>query len=193
MADSPAELPIGVLPAPTVCAMALQEHELETMARVHVFYEVSRLVLPSRVPVPSGLVYQASDMTADVSEWLGQTVLESVLVHMRCVYAFLTGIGRYPTDVVAADYFREHWTAPAVVIGVDAADQRRVLDNINKRLHHIGEERLVGPYVWTEATKHTGELVTAFRNFVDDLASDGDGSRAGWFRAAVSIASYCGY
>jgi hypothetical protein len=131
----------------------------------------------------------------DLSDWFDELRLEAAMVHMRCLHSFLTGltrrrVGPYGTDVVAQDFFRGHWTPPVVVIGADAAEQQRVIESLDTRIHHIGRDRLSGPYTREQARQHTPQLLSAFGEFVTALASDGAGERAEWFLEAVRFAKH---
>src|SRR4051794_2979022 len=79
--------------------------DLEVMAQVHVRYEAESLVAPFFVP--------------SSSPWIDNVRLEVVMIHVRCLYAFLTGIGARASDVLASHYFdiADAWTPPGVVIG----------------------------------------------------------------------------
>jgi hypothetical protein len=173
----------------------LTRDQLETVARVHVTAEVTRLVMSALPVQPIAWRPENGLAGVDLSDWFDELRLEAAMVHMRCLHSFLTGltrrrVGPYGTDVVAQDFFRGHWTPPVVVIGADAAEQQRVIESLDTRIHHIGRDRLSGPYTREQARQHTPQLLAAFGEFVTALASDGAGERAEWFLEAVRFAKH---
>ena len=163
---------------------------------MHITAEVTQLVM-SALPIrPTVWHPEGTGLTGvDLGEWFDELRLKAAMVHMRCLHSFLTGltrprVGPYGTDVVAQDFFRGYWTPPAVVIGANATDQERVIDSFDTGIHHIGRDRLSGPYTWEQARQHTPQVLAAFGEFVTALGSDGDGERAEWFLDGVRFAKH---
>jgi hypothetical protein len=173
----------------------LTRDQLETVARVHITSEVTRLVMSALPVQPTAWRPDAGLAGVDLGDWFEELRLEGAMVHMRCLYSFLTGltrprVGPYGTDVVAQDFFRGHWSPPAVVIGANATEQQRVVDSLDTRIHHIGRDRLSLPYTHEQARQHTPQVLTAFADFVSALESDGAGERAEWFLEGIRFAKH---
>ncbi len=142
------------------------------MATEHVYYEAKSLVAP---------FFVSSD-----SPWLSNVRLEVVMVHVRCLYAFLTGANARSTDVLAKHYFEatDVWTSPPVVIGNTAQEQTDALDEMNPRLFHIGRKRLE-PFSWEQLTPYAVDVAKHFVQFVDDLRAHRHTDRMLWFFPAM--------
>ena len=160
------------------------------MAETHVTYEVRELLAAVVVPDwPPILVGDPSLLVVRFDVWITHVRLEAVMVHLRCIYAFLTGIGAYENDVIAADYFSKDdgWTPPPFVMGGSVEKQKEIIDNINRRVHHIGQQRLV-PFTWADALPHIPVVAEHFTQFVESLVLKGHSDRAAWFSEAVECA-----
>ena len=163
------------------------------MALEHISYEVKSLLAAVLIPDwPPILVGDHAGVMVRFDGWINNVRLEAAMVHLRCLYAFLTGIEAHKADVIAMDYFKpsDGWQSPAYVIGRDAADQRRILDNINRRVHHIGQQR-TEPFTWDDVVPHIPTVAEHFLVFVQDLAKFGHVDRAAWFDEAVVHARVC--
>ena len=171
--------------------------QLEEIARQHIIYEVQNLALwlvPIALP-DLGVVPISPNVAVDLKKWIDQNGLEATLVHLRCMHEFLTSkpaANDHSTDVFAAHYFAGDWTPPTVVLGRTKDEQSGIVANINQRLQHISTGRLSDGFIWGEAMKHVPTVLRAFRAFVDDLAKDGDGSRALWFAECFCVMDVTG-
>ena len=142
----------------------LDESQLSRMVE-HVSYEFARLVMPMYVPVPA----------VNEKPWLEQCVLESALVHVRNLSDFLTDERpRHPKrqdDVVADDYFDNHWSnRPSFIFGTDRDGHDKFVAEINKRMAHVTLQRIgIRPFRWTTLTREFHLIRTSFETFLIDL------------------------
>jgi len=173
----------------------LSDSTLKTMADEHVTYEIRSLLAATLVPEFPPLLVGLGGVSVRFDAWIVNVRLEAAMVHLRCLYAFLTGINAHATDVIAADYFEatDGWSPHTYVLGKNADEQQRIVDNINRRIHHIGQQR-VESFTWKQVTPEIPRIAEKFLAFVADLARfdlTHRTDRAEWFADAVEDARVC--
>jgi hypothetical protein len=146
-------------------ARPLPDSELERVARDHVSYELIQMALG------------ANRMTPANDRFLGNTVLEACLVHVRTLDEFLGKAAPHGEDVLAVDYCSIWKPTPAL----KAADRLEV----DRRIAHLTARRSQG-YRW-HRPRLARCVMHRFREFLDAL-QESEPERFEWFAGAFSEA-----
>jgi hypothetical protein len=149
---------------------------LETMARVHIAYELEVMCALAGAEKASGKGH----------EMLDTMYLEAMLVHVRNLDEFLrTKRWKVDKDQVCADHYFEGPWSPIV----DAID-KEMLGRMSTSLVHISRKRLVaGGWTSRDGTRapFAEDILRGFERFVDELRDDHP-DRARWFESGLAVA-----
>ncbi len=172
-------------------ATYLHENDaLRDMANVHITFEVTRLLVPHHESFPPAIGWHS-----DLIRYIGESLLESLLIHMRNVVHFLmddlpTSKGR-KTDVVALHYFVNHehsWTRPNALLASDRTEHIRLMKCLDRYLAHVSTDRL-NNFDWSEVRSRVPDVARSFRGFVDALPPE----RRDWFGPVDTLLRHYGY